>query len=85
MVKDGSGFRPSPAVTSCVTLDELLNLSVVISSFLSGDNVHSSQDHKTRQEGAGAMTHCVTPLPPKHGGLSFQSPQKGGGHGGKHL
>lgn len=88
MVKDGSEFSPRPAVTSSVTLDELLNFSVVISSFLSRDNIHSSQDHKTRQQGAGEMTHCVTPLPHKHGrwgGAEFKSPHQGGGHGGKHL
>lgn len=48
VVQDRSGFSPSPAVTSSVTLDELLNFSVVISSLLSRDNIHSSEDHKTQ-------------------------------------
>lgn len=52
VVQDGSGFSPSPAVTSSVTLDELLNFSVVISSLLSQDNIHSSEDHKTQAPGS---------------------------------
>lgn len=68
VVKDRSGFSPSPAVISSVTLDELLHFSVVISSLLSGDNTHSSQDHKTRQQGVRGMTQCESPCHTSLGG-----------------